>query len=179
MDTQGQIITLHNNANYSYYVPVPRLSRIPPRNSLVAKRSWFQMSNSRARSFSSWWVISSKTKVQFQTGFDVLRQMLVLCLFVFPFSGSSTLQKMGFNHFDIFNWIKITLLVSYPLHKASILPFGLAGISPLASLMMTCKAPFDFLVLFVGDDSLGMYLRATIMSPRNMGKTAGSSIISD
>jgi hypothetical protein len=78
---------------YHNFSPVPRLSRSPPRNSLVANRSWFQMSNSRARSFSSWWVTSSKMKVQFQTGFDVLRQMLVLCLVVLPFSGIRVLKR--------------------------------------------------------------------------------------
>lgn len=55
---------------------------------------------------------------------------------------------------------------SHPLHSASMFPLGLAGMRPLASLTITCRAPLDFLVLLVGEDSPGMYLSATIMSPR-------------
>ena len=92
-------------------IPVPRLSRRPPRNSLVANRSWFQMSNSRARSFNSWWVMSSKMKVQFQTGFDVLRQMLVLCFVVLPFSGIKVLRK----HLIITYWhTRYPVSISFP-----------------------------------------------------------------
>ena len=74
-----------------WWLPVPKLNRTPPKNSLLASRSWFQTHNSKARSTNSWWLTSSKIRVLFHTGFDVRLLIIVLCLVVLPFSGSRVL----------------------------------------------------------------------------------------
>lgn len=91
-------------------VPVPKLSRTPPRNSLLAKRSWFHMHSSRLRSANSWWLTSSKTRVLFHSGFEVRRLMIVLCLVVLPFSGNKVLfrteNSMTYDQPDYNTWRK-------------------------------------------------------------------------
>jgi len=114
--------------------------------------------------------------VLFHTGFDVLRQMPVLCLVVLPFSGIKVLKPRK-NYMS--KSCEIVNYSHYPLHRASMLPLGRAAMRPLASFTMTWRAPLDFLVRLEGEDSPGRYLSATIISPRWVGVALNSSAISD